>query len=157
MISADVLARLAIFKDMPQEILMELAERAQLRTFERNEVIVRQHDDAHAVYLLLSGRAQFLIRFQGVDDMLVGTTSEYGAPIGWSIAREPHRYTATVRCEEPCEALYVPRSMLDRIINQNPGVGYDILCHLAAAVAARLEQARDLLVTPTGTAAEGCS
>jgi CRP-like cAMP-binding protein len=152
MISVDALQRLAIFQDVPREILADLAAQVQEQTFAKNDVIVRQHDDAHAVYLLLSGSVQFLIRFQDVDDMLVGTTSEHGAPIGWSVAREPHRYTATVRCETPCDVLYVPRAALDRIVEQNPEVGFAILRHLAAAVAIRLEQARDLLLMPTAAA-----
>lgn len=145
----DVLVRLPIFKDVPRDVLIRLAEHAHTQTFEINDVIVHQHDDAHDIYFLLSGSVQFLISFQGADDMLVGTTHDYGAPIGWSVAREPHRYTASVRCEEPCEVIHMPRSALEQIIEQYPEAGYDILRHLAAAVATRLEQARDLLVMPT--------
>lgn len=144
----DVLARLPIFKDVPRDVLARLAEHTRSQTFERNEVVVHQHDDAHDVYFLLSGSVQFLISFQGAENMLVGTTRDYGAPIGWSVAREPHRYTATVRCEEPCEVIHLPRSSLEQIIEQYPEAGYEILRCLAAAVAARLEQARDLLVMP---------
>lgn len=157
MTSVDVLARLPIFKDIPREVLSRLAEHTSRQAFERNEVIVHQHDDAHDVYFLLAGSVQFLIRFQGADDMLVGTTRDYGAPIGWSVAREPHRYTATVRCEEPCELIHMPRSSLEQIIEQYPQAGYDILRYLAAAVATRLEQARDLLVMPVRKAVAGTS
>jgi CRP-like cAMP-binding protein len=151
----DVLARLPIFKDVPRDVLSRLVEHTRRQSFERNEVILHQHDDAHDIYFLLSGSVQFLISFQGADNMLVGTTRDFGAPIGWSVAREPHRYTATVRCEEPCEVIHLPRSSLEQIIEQYPEAGYDILCRLAAAVATRLEQARDLLVIPARQAVVG--
>ncbi|MGI9378201.1 MAG: cyclic nucleotide-binding domain-containing protein [Methyloligellaceae bacterium] len=148
MIATNALCRLAIFENVPQQILAELAEHVTRQTFEPNDIIVRQHDDAQCIFLLLKGKVQFLIEFQGVDDMLVGTTSAYGAPIGWSVAREPHRYTATVRCEEQSEMLCIPKSSLNRIVRQYPEVGFDILRHLAVAIATRLEQARDFLVQP---------
>jgi CRP-like cAMP-binding protein len=151
----DVLARLPIFKDVPRDVLIRLAEHTHTQTFESNDVIVHQHDDAHDIYFLLNGSVQFLISFQGANDMLVGTTRDYGAPIGWSVAREPHRYTASVRCEEPCKVIHMPRSALEQIIEQYPEAGYDILRRLAAAIATRLEQARDLLVLPANKAVAG--
>ena len=36
---------------------------------------------------------QFYIRFHGVDDLLVGTIREPGALLGWSVFRQPYRYT----------------------------------------------------------------
>lgn len=147
-IATNDLARLAIFENVPRQILEELAEHVTKQTFEQHDIIVRQHDDAQSVFFLLEGKVQFLIEFQGVDDMLVGTTSAYGAPVGWSVAREPHRYTATVRCEERCELLCVPRPSLNRIINQYPEVGFEILRYLSMAIATRLEQARDFLIQP---------
>ena len=110
------------------------------------EFIVHQHDQAQHAFFLGSGVVQIFIHFRGVDDLLVGTLREPGALIGWSVFRKPYRYTASVRCEEPCRVQRIPREVLDELINREPRLGYLLLKRVAAALADRLEQTRGLLV-----------
>ena len=99
----------------------------------------------------MAGSVQFYIRFHGVDDLLVGTMREAGALLGWSVVRKPHRYTATVRCEEECQLLRLPREVLTKLVETQPRLGYLLLKRIAAALANRLEQTRDMLVRPPRT------
>ena len=69
---------------------------AEVCEFKAGEEILHQHDEAHSLYVQLSGTVEFLIKVEGVDDLFVGMTAERGPLLGWSIVREPHRYTATV-------------------------------------------------------------
>ena len=142
----DLLRDIPFFRDISAEVLDLLAEGAAERSFERGDFLLHQHDEAVTVYFLLSGVVQFLIRFEGFDDLLVGTSSEYGAPIGWSVAREPFRYTASARCETACRVVCIPRSLFNTVMAEQPDEGYEILRRLAAVLANRLEQARDMLV-----------
>lgn len=128
--------------------MRRLAEAACEKTLEVGQYVVRQHDEGNALYFLLSGSVEFLIRFEGVDDLLVGTSREAGAMIGWSVFRIPHRYTASVQCAETCHCLRLPADALAGVIAEDPRLGYLILKRVAAVLANRLEQARDLL---TGT------
>lgn len=152
-VTIEALRTLPFFAGVPDEVLRQLLPDAEERTFDRGDYIVRQHDEALHFFLLLSGAVQFLIRFEGVDDFLVGTTSEVGAPIGWSAFRLPHRYTASVRCEAPSRALRLPRRSFDEIGERDPHLGYAFLKRVASTLANRLEQARDMLVTSSGGAA----
>lgn len=146
MIPVAQLKQLPFLQALPPWALDRLAEGANEAYLNQNALIVRQHDEARALFVLLSGSVQFLIRFEGVDDFLVGVTDEPGSLIGWSAFREPFRYTASVRCEESCRLLEIPRSVFEALFEDDPRLGYAVLKQVARAVANRLEQARDRLV-----------
>ncbi len=153
MLSAKQLGGFAVFEDLPSSTLEQLAAGSDLIEFEAGDFVVHQHDEALALFILDSGAVEFLIRAEGVDDFLVGSTGVSGALIGWSIAREPHRYTASVRCVEPSRAIRIRRSAVEAILRDDPRSGYKILQHVAQALAERLEAARDLLVPDPQTTA----
>ena len=102
------------------------------------------------MFFLGAGVVQILIHFRGVDDLLVGTVRKPGALIGWSVFRKPYRYTASIRCEEPCRVVRIPCEALDDLVRREPRLGYLLLRRAAAAVADRLEQARALLTRTPG-------
>ena len=144
--TAKQLGGFAVFEELPQEILERLADGADAIDCEVGDFIVHQHDEALALFILVSGAVEFLIRAEGIDDFFVGGTGGHGAVIGWSISREPHRYTASVRCAEPCHAIRIGRSVVDAILRDDPRSGCKILRHIVETLAGRLEAARDLLV-----------
>jgi CRP-like cAMP-binding protein len=94
---------------------------------------------------------QFYIHFQGVDDLLVGTMREPGALLGWSVFRQPYRYTVTTRCEEDCQVMRLPREIIMKLVQTQPRLGYLLLKRVAATLANRLEQTRDILVKPAAS------
>jgi hypothetical protein len=87
-----------------------------------------------------------------VDDLLVGTMREPGALLGWSVFRKPYRYTVTTRCEEDCQIMRVPRESIMGLVQTQPRLGYLLLKRVAATLANRLEQTRDILVKPAASA-----
>jgi len=136
---------LKLFELLPSNTLEALAKDIEALEFETGDYIVHQHDEASAIHILLSGAVQFLMMVEGMDDFLVGTACEWGALIGWSVVREPHRYTASVRCTEPCRVLKLPRTALDRALREDPTAAGRILKAIADALIDRLEDARELL------------
>jgi CRP-like cAMP-binding protein len=147
---------LELFEMLPPAALEALSKETEDIAFEAGDYIIHQHDEAQAIHVLLSGTVQFLMTVEGTDDLFVGTTSERGALIGWSVVREPHRYTASVKCAEPCRVLRLSRRVLDRIVREDPAAGSRILRVIAAALVDRLEDARNLLgpLPKTGPRAE---
>ena len=136
---------LKVFKMLPPVALEAISRDIEEVAFETGDFILHQHDEASAIYVLLSGSVEFLITIESLDDLFVGTTSEPGAFIGWSVVREPHRYTASVRCTEPCRVLRLPRGTVAAILKDDPAAGRHILAAVAAALVDRLEVARALL------------
>ena len=148
MTSVEQVVEIPFFQGMPAEALRQVAAQSSVLTFESGRTLISQHAAAEHLYLLISGSVQFYIHFHGVDDLLVGTMREPGALLGWSVVREPHRYTASVRCQEECRVLRLPRAVLIELMETRPRLGYLLLKRIAAALANRLEQTRDLLVGP---------
>ena len=68
-VTADELAGLSFFAEIPRWALERLAGSATKRRFEQGAVVVRQNDEARAVYFLLSGAAQVLVYFERVGDL----------------------------------------------------------------------------------------
>ncbi len=145
MVPAAEIKRLKVFETLPPAALEALSRDIEDLAFENGDFILHQHDEARAIYVLLSGSVEFLMTIEGMEDLFVGTTSEPGALIGWSVVREPHRYTASVRCTEPCRVLRLPRGALARVLNDDPRAGCRVLAAVAAALVDRLEDARALL------------
>ena len=143
--------QIPFFQGLPAEALRELAAKSTVLALERGATLISQNDAAEHVFFLISGFVQSYIRFHGVDDLLVGTIREPGALLGWSVFRQPHRYTATVRCEEECRVLRLPREVVMKLVETQPRLGYLLLKRVAAVLANRLEQTRDILVRPEAT------
>jgi CRP-like cAMP-binding protein len=146
MVPVQKLKQLSFFQGIPATMLRKLATAASERTIEPGEMILHQHDEAQHLFLLIDGVAQFLIHFQGVDDLLVGTTGERGALLGWSAFRPPYRYTSSVRCEGRCNVIRLPRAAVEEILRSEPRIGLLLLRRVASELARRLEQTRDLLI-----------
>jgi CRP/FNR family transcriptional regulator, cyclic AMP receptor protein len=148
MTALEQVVQIPFFQGLPAEALREVAAKSTVLALEAGATLISQHAAAEHVFFLISGSVQFYIHFRGVDDLLVGTMREPGAVLGWSVVRKPHRYTATVRCEEECRVLRLPRETLIKLMETQPRLGYLLLKRIAATLANRLEQTRDLLVRP---------
>src|ERR671917_1837441 len=139
--TAEELAGLRFFEGVPGWALERLARSATKRRFEQGAIVVRQNDEARAVYFLLGGAVQILVYFEGVGDLLMGVHREPGSLIAWSAFRAPYRHTSSMRCEEPTEVMRMPRDTFEEIFEEDPYLGYLILKKVAAAMDNRLEGA----------------
>ena len=147
-VTADELAGLSFFEEIPRWALERLAKSAARRRFEQGAMVVRQNDEARAVYFLLSGAVQVLVYFEGVGDLLMGVQRDPGSLIAWSALRAPYRHTSSMRCEDSSELMRVPRETFEEIFEEDPYVGYQILKKVAAAMDNRLEGAVTFLESP---------
>ena len=150
-VTAEELAGLRFFEGLPGWALERLAGSATRRRFGQGAMVVRQNDEALAVYFLLSGAVQVLVYFEGVGDLLMGVQRDSGSLVaGWSAFRPPYRHTSSLRCEEASELIRLPRETFEEIFEEDPYLGYRILKKVATAVDHRLEgSVTFLLETPT--------
>jgi CRP-like cAMP-binding protein len=138
------LAGLPFFRGMPQWALVRIAQSATVLSVPVGHVLLRQYDRATAVFVMLSGVVQILIRVDS-DDLLVGTLRGEGQLLGWSTFRPTDRYTASVRCEEPTVVVRVSATVFEELFDQDPEFSYATLRRVAANVTERYEVARELL------------
>jgi CRP-like cAMP-binding protein len=145
------LAQLSFFQSMPQWALVRLAEAAIEEEVPAGEMVLRQADRARAVYFLLAGSVQIMLRV-GEEDLLVAVVRRPGELLGWSAFRAPYRYTASVRAEGPCRLVRVPAAAFEELFERDPAFAHHTLQRVAASVTNRLEQARLRLFLPPGRA-----
>jgi CRP-like cAMP-binding protein len=144
--------QIPFFQGLPAEALRRVAAHSTMVALQGGRILMSQHDAAEHLFFLISGVVQFYIHFQGVDDLLVGTMREPGALLGWSVFRKPYRYTVTARCEDNCQVMRLPREIIMELVQTQPRLGYLLLKRVAATLANRLEQTRDILVQPAVSA-----
>ena len=153
-ITIEELAGLQFFEGVPGWALERLAGSAAIRRLEQGALIVRQNDEARAVYFLLNGAVQILVYFEGVGDLLMGVHRESGSLIAWSAFRAPYRHTSSMRCEESTELMRMPRDTFEEIFEEDPYLGYLILKKVAAAMDNRLEGAVTFLESSSNPVGE---
>ncbi len=142
------LTELRFFEGIPSWALERLASSARRVRLEAGDVVVRQNDEARAAFFLLSGKAQVLVYFEGVGDLLMGVQRDSGSLLAFSAFRAPYRHTSSVRCEEASELLRVPRGAFEELFEEDAYLGYRILKKVAAAMDVRLAGALAFLEAP---------
>lgn len=146
MVSVDLLRQLGFFRGLRSGVLETLAQAAGVVELENDTLITRQHDRAIALFVLLSGRLQFLIEVEGSGRLIVGLGHEPGLVIGWSVFRAPYRYMTDVRCEGPCRLLRLPHHVIDRLLEEDPASGLVLLRRVTESLGRRLEAERARLL-----------
>ena len=148
-ITSEELAGLRFFEGVPGWALERLAGSATKRRLNQGALVVQQNDEARAVYFLLNGAVQVLVKFEGAGDLLMGVHREPGSLIAWSAFLAPYRHTSSMRCEEATELIGIPRDTFEEIFAEDPYLGYLILKKVAAAMDNRLEGAETFVESST--------
>jgi CRP-like cAMP-binding protein len=146
MVSIDLLRELSFFRGLHSDILEKIAASSTVVELDNNALVTRQHDRAIALFILLTGRVQFLIEVEGSGKLLVGMGSDPGLIIGWSVFRAPFRYMTDVRCEGPCRLLRTPHHLIDEMMQDDPGSSLLMLRRVTESLALRLEGERAKLL-----------
>ncbi len=124
-----------------QEITTEKSTLLETKQFKKGEILFRQGDKSHNMYILQKGKVEIY-----VDDQLINTISKSGAIIGESAALFKQPRSATVKVIEDSEFIVVPGEYMDRIIMEKPEIGLNLLrtvverLHNAGKQIARLEK-----------------
>jgi NTE family protein len=119
------LALVETFRDLPTRLLADLEQRLITRSVCRGEVLVRQGDEADALYLVASGR--FAVDFDGRRLSEVSS----GSPIG-EVAFFAHgKRTATVTALRDSIVLQLSRADFMALAEDQPAVLKPIAVTLA--------------------------
>ena len=123
------LALVETFRELPTRLLADLEQRLITRSVCRGEVLVRQGDEADALYLVASGR--FAVDVDGRRLAEVGS----GSPIG-EVAFFAHgKRTATVTALRDSIVLQLPRADFIALAEDQPAVLKPIAVTLARRLA----------------------
>jgi CRP-like cAMP-binding protein len=145
MIDQERLRALPFFAGLPEPVVAALAAQGQERYLAAGELVIEQNDEAREVWFLVEGSVELLLRYEGVGDLFMGSFQEPGSIFGWSALRPPHRYTDSVRCEQPSRLLCLSRGSFEAVMADDPHVGFVLLQRVTGEVARQLEITRGLL------------
>lgn len=129
------------FEDVPDSTLQKLTELAQVRTFEANEIIYREHEESKHLCIVHSGQVdvQYLMpngRRETVDSCVNGDFLLWSAII-------PPNFTNSIgiaRAKSEIIALDGPK--LRELCENEPKFGFFMMRHIAGVIRRRLQAAR---------------
>jgi NTE family protein len=123
------LAFIDALRDLPPRELANLEQRLTSLSVRRGEVLMRQGDQADALYLVVSGR--FAVEVDGRHVAEVGS----GAPIGEVAFFADGRRTATVTALRDSLVLKLPHAEFLELTESNPAILKPIMVTLARRLA----------------------
>jgi hypothetical protein len=125
---------IALFRDMSEEQVRQIAGRCALRTFQKGDAIIREGEAGDSIFVVLDGKAS------------IGTcagNTEYGSVLpGESLGemslltRSGHSATAVAKSEVHTAVL--PHDELDRLIRARPDIGVIVYRNLAKGLGGKL-------------------
>ena len=104
----------------------------------KGHVLFKKGDEARHLYLLASGRVEFVEIGQSVGPGMVFGEIAFFAP--------GKRRTLTARCAEDCKVLSVNQSTVRQIYYQNPGFGFELIGLVAGRLSADIVRLEEQLV-----------
>lgn len=131
--TARLLARTEVFGDLEERELVEVAQVAVPRHWERGEVIFREGDQGDTCYLLRSG-AVVLTREHQDGRMVALAELRAGALFGELAMFRGETRSATAEAIEPTTAVALLASDMQRIIRRSPDLALKFLGTLAERV-----------------------
>lgn len=111
-----VLRQVELFKDLPGEVLLSIAEETKTLSFKKNDVIFLENTLPDGLYIIVSGKIN-IIR----QEKVLNTLGEYQY-FGELALIDNSVRTASAIAETDCECLFLDKSTFDRITDDLPEV-----------------------------------
>lgn len=150
----DILKSSQLFEGFEPHHLKKIADLCRGGSFREGTTVFKEGDEAAELYILTEGRVALEIHVRPVPDrpampcaMEVVSKDE---GFGWSALIEPHTYTLAARCMTNCTVLAIKAGMLQKLIDADPSLGYELMKRLARLIRQRLTRTRLRLVSGFG-------
>jgi CRP/FNR family cyclic AMP-dependent transcriptional regulator len=143
-----VLGRVDIFKGILPEDLLEIARICSARSYRAGEVIFEEDSEGDELYVIHRGSVEVLIWArtpEGEARQMAINTLWSGRSFGEMVLIGGGTRSATIRCVEDCLLLMINRFEFDRICEQNPRIGYNVMRNIAEDLVYKLRSSSLLL------------
>lgn len=153
MVSTQILSQFGLFKGLDGNQLNKVAELCNERTFDAGALCFVQGKPATEIHLCRSGNVDIIVRLNqpwGIE--VTVHTAGAGEVFGWSALVEPRIYTASARCAEKTQDIYIKGSDLFGLFEKNPTAGYLVMSNLSAVISSRLTESRQKLAVEIANA-----
>ena len=143
--NTDLLNRFALIEGFTEDQINLLHPLIDDVTFETDQVIFDQGDQANFLYFVLEGKVS--IRFNPEDGPVLSVAEvDEGDVFGWSAAMGSDSYTSSAICTECGDFIRMKREELKNLCQEHPETGILILNRLAGVIAQRLRGTHEKVV-----------
>lgn len=139
----ELIAQVPLFSSLSEAQIQVIAPRFEMRTYKRGESIVRKGAAAKALYILISGAAQVILRDRLDNEVIVATLGpkDYVGEMSCMDGGEP---SADVIVTEIAQVLVLSAAELRFCISNNPVLAIGLLQGLAKRLRAADEKIKSL-------------
>lgn len=143
MVSFESIKGFSLFRGLNDEELKKVADLCRRRSLNKDDFCFSQGRQAMELHLCCSGRVDILVRINEPWSKEVAVyTAKEGEVFGWSALVEPYFYTASARCAENVEEMFIKGAELIKLFEQEWHIGYQIMKNLSAVISSRLTESR---------------
>ena len=143
--NTDLLNRFALIEGFTEDQINLLHPLIDDVTFEVDQVIFDQGDQANFLYFVLEGKVS--IRFNPEDGPVLSVAEvDEGDVFGWSAAMGSDSYTSSAVCTECGIFIRMKGKALKNLCQEHPETGILILNRLAGVIAQRLRGTHEKVV-----------
>lgn len=121
-----------------------LASFGDSRSFQADDILIREGEDNDHLYLVLKGKIEVLQQIDGTDKPVA--VLEAGDSLGEVSVFDPGPASATVRSVGESEVWLITRESMDRLHAANPKVAYRLLSRITTCLSKRMRDMNDKLV-----------
>lgn len=138
---ADRLMTHPLFIGIDPTLVHAMAAKAEERTFEAGEMLVREGRPADEFYLVFEGKVALEIGAADRAGITVETIGR-GEVLGWSWLVAPYRWRFDARASKTTTVIAINAATARYALAAHPAVGYQFLLKFLPVLAERLENTR---------------
>jgi CRP/FNR family cyclic AMP-dependent transcriptional regulator len=148
MVTPEILTAFPFFAGLSETEVKSVSIIANKVSFQRGDLIFREDDSAHTLYLLVDGWVDIVVNTdaEGKQHELVTTLSP-GDILGWSALVDPYLYTGSAVCASPVEAIEFKGADLLGMFELDPRLCCVVMRRVCRAIADRLRATRLQMVS----------
>lgn len=142
MVSAEWLKKAELFHTLKEAQLNVLLAHSTVKSLVEGETIFRQGEDAKSLYVLIEGAINLAVKTEEKIDLMTSRVEKEGSVFGMPSLIEPFRYNVTATCLRPSKVLIIEADRIRMDMNEDPGMGMEIMKRLASIYFNRLNEMR---------------
>jgi CRP/FNR family cyclic AMP-dependent transcriptional regulator len=119
--AVESLRQCALFRDVDEKALREVARQLRRRRFRRNEVIFHQGDPGDSLHVVSSGTVKIVLPSAEGEEAIIATLRP-GDFFGELSLLDGAPHSASVVALEPAETMALPRSVFRELLDRDPGL-----------------------------------
>lgn len=137
--------RLDVLSSMSEDEIALLAPALERRTFGKGEIVFREGDEGHELFIITRGSASVKMSLPGADRSTRLVTFAPGTVFGEIALLDTERRSATVEADDAMTCYVLPDGAFRRLSTDHPGVAIKLLTNLGRELSGRLRRANRII------------